>query len=71
MNSTKDVSKAGNADGIFQASSETAGARQSYHSLLSGVQSNIRDNSYSHSIPTTSQNTSNLIELSNPPCKNK
>lgn len=67
MTSSEDVSKAGNADGIFQASFETAGTRQSYHPLLSGVQSNIRDHSYSHSIATTSQNTNNLIQLSNPP----
>lgn len=67
MTSTEDGSKGGNAGGIFQASFETAGTRQSYHPLLSGIQSNIRDNSYSQSIPTTSQNTNNLIQLSNLP----
>lgn len=71
MTSTEDGSKVGNADGIFQATFETAGTRQNSHPLLSGVQSHIRDTSYSHSVPTTSQNTNNPIQLSNPSQWNK
>lgn len=67
MTSTEDISKVGNSNGIFQASFEIAGTKQSYHFCSLMVQSNIRDNSYSHSIPATSQNTNNLIQLSNPP----
>lgn len=67
MTSTEDVSKVGHADGIFQASFQTAGTRQNCHPLPSGVQSNISNNSYSHSIPTTSPKSNNLIQLSNPP----
>lgn len=37
MTSTEEISKVGNADGIFQASFQTAGTGQSYYPLPSGV----------------------------------
>lgn len=35
MTSTEDIAKVGNSNGIFQASFEIAGTKQSYHPLLS------------------------------------